>query len=331
MAARLQIIDRDTPMFLPESIQDWIREGDLAHFVIEAISVLKLDNLHINQRGTGDAQYPPSMMLALLIYCYATGLFSSRRIENATYQNISVRYICANTHPDHDTICAFRRNNEALLQETFVKVLLLAKEVKLLQVGTVAIDGTKVHANASKHAANSYGKAGEIIELLETEVTELLAKAEAAESTPLNDGLTIQGEIARRETRKAALQGARQVIEARAREEAILKKAECAANVAEREARIANGEKPRGKAPNGPETVSELPDAKAQYNYTDPESRIMPESGGGFEQCYNAQAAVEIESRLIVGQHVTEAANDKEQLNPTLRSIPAEVGTPEWG
>ena len=264
---------------------------------------------------------------------YSTGLFSSRRIEHATFQNLSVRFICANTHPDHDTICTFRRKNDALIKETFLKTLLLARELKLLKLGTVAIDGTKIMANASKHAANSYGKAGELITLLETEVTQLLTKAETADSTPLQDGLTIQGEIVRRETRIAQLNTAREVIEARAHEKAALEKAERTATLAERAAREARGEKLRGKVPAGPESVDETPSSKDQYNYTDPESRIMSrpkgdsqpqaarrakrsggKTGSGFEQSYNAQLAVEIDSRLIVGQTVSDAPNDKEQL-----------------
>lgn len=327
MAARFRNIDRETPMLLPACIQEWVPDNDLAHFVIDAVATLKLDHFSINQRGTGDAQFPPAMMLTLLIYCYATGLFSSRRIEHASYQNLSVRFICANTHPDHDTICAFRRKNGPLIQETFVKTLLLARELKLLKVGTVAIDGTKILANASKHAANSYGKAGELLATLENEVTQLLAKAADADSTPLDDGLTIQGEIARRETRQAQLRAAREVIEARARETAALEKAERAAALAERAAREARGEKPRGKAPAGPESVNETPSPKAQYNYTDPDSRIM-KTGSGFEQSYNAQAAVEIDSRLIIGQTLTDAPNDKEQLVPTLASIPGELEKP---
>ena len=327
MAARFQNIDRNTPMLLPACIQEWVPENDLAHFVIDAVAALNLDHYSVNSRGTGDAQFPPAMMLALLIYSYATGVFSSRRIEHTTYQNLSVRFICANTHPDHDTICTFRRKNDALIKETFLKTLLLARELKLLKVGTVAIDGTKIMANASKHAANSYGKTGELITTLESEITELLTKADTADSTPLQDGLTIQGEIVRRETRIAQLKVAREVIEARASEAATVEKTERTNALAERAAREARGEKLRGKAPAGPETVDETPSPKAQYNYTDPESRIM-KTGNGFEQSYNAQAAVEIESRLIVGQTVTDAPNDKEQLAPTLASIPEELGKP---
>ena len=328
MAARFQNIDRDTPLLLPPDLRDWVPDDDLSHFVIDAVAALSLDNIKVNRRGTGDAQYPPAMMLSLLIYCYATGLFSSRRIERATWQNVSVRFICGDTHPDHDTLCTFRRQNGPLLAECFLKTLELARELKLLKLGTVAIDGTKILAHASKHAANSYQKAGELITTLESEVAELIAKAEDADSTPLEDGLTIPMEIARREERKAKLEVARQVIEARAQEKAAAEKAERSAALAERAARLARGDTLKGQAPASPESVSETPAPTDQYNYTDPESRIM-KTGHGFEQCYNAQAAVEIESRLIVGQHVTAAPNDKEQLNPTLESIPATVGRPE--
>lgn len=241
---------------------------------------------------------------------------------------MAVRYLCANTHPDHNTLCTFRRRNGPLIQETFVKILLLAREMKLVKMGTVSVDGTKILANASKHAANSYGKAGELIATLENEVSQLMAKAEDADSTPLEDGLSIPQEIARREIRKARLQAAREVIEARARERAAAEKAERTAAMEERAARLARGDKLKGKAPAGPESVDGTPASTDQYNYTDPESRIM-KTGNGFEQSYNAQAAVEIESRLIVGQTVTAAPNDKEQLLPTLASIPAELGKPE--
>ena len=328
MAARFQNIDRQTPMLLPECLQNWIPENDPAQFVIDAVAALKPDQCSINHRGTGDAQYPPEMMLSLLVYCYATGLLSSRRIEHATWQNVAVRYLCANTHPDHNTLCTFRRRNGPLIQETFVKILLLAREMKLVKMGTVSVDGTKILANASKHAANSYGKAGELIATLENEVSQLMAKAEDADRTPLEDGLSIPQEIARREIRKAQLQAAREVIEARARERAAAEKAERTAAMEERAARLARGDKLQGKAPAGPESVDGTPASTDQYNYTDPESRIM-KTGNGFEQCYNAQAAVEIESRLIVGQTVTAAPNDKEQLLPTLASIPAELGKPE--
>jgi hypothetical protein len=259
--------------------------------------------------------------LALLLYCYATGVFSSRRIEQATWDSVPVRMICGDTHPDHDTICTFRRENRALLQETFVRVLELAQALKFLQVGqiTVAVDGTKVLANASKHAAVSYEHAGKTIQQLDLEVKDLLAKAEQADSTPLEDGLTIPQEVQRRQERKAKLAAARAEIEARAQARAAAEMAEYQAQLAERAALKDRGEKPRGAEPKAP---SEEPKPSDQYNFTDPASRIMKAGNGQhFEQSYNAQAAVEVDSRLIVGERVSQAPNDKQELVPSVAAI----------
>ena len=207
MATRFVNIDRNTPLLLPPDLRDWVPAGHLAHFIIDAVESLDLRQVNVNTRGTGDAQYPPAMLLGLLVYSSATGTFGSRRIEQSTYDNIAVRLLTADTHPDHDTICTFRRGNKALLSESFIKVLQLAQELKLAQFGQIAvsIDGTKIAANASKHSAVSYQRAGQMIEQLEQEVQQLLAKAEPAGATPLQDGLTIPAEIVRRQERKAAL------------------------------------------------------------------------------------------------------------------------------
>jgi len=176
MATRFVNVDRLTPFLLPPDLREWVREDDMVHFILDTVELLPLTKFHVNRRGSGSEQYPPKMMLALLIYSYATGLFSSREIEQASYSIVSVRYLCANTHPDHDTICRFRRQNKALLEETFVKVLELASELKIAKVGTVAIDGTKVAANASKHSAVSHGRAGEIIQRLKGERADLVGQ-----------------------------------------------------------------------------------------------------------------------------------------------------------
>jgi transposase len=306
MAARFVTIDYDTPLLLPPNLREWVPAGHLAHFILDAVEGLDLRQVRVNERGTGSEQYPPRMLLALLLYCYATGVFSSRRIEQATWDSVPVRMICGDTHPDHDTICTFRRENRALLQETFVRVLELAQALKFLQVGqiTVAVDGTKVLANASKHAAVSYEHAGKTIQQLDLEVKDLLAKAEQADSTPLEDGLTIPQEVQRRQERKAKLAAARAEIEARAKARAALKD---------------RGEKPRGSEPKAP---SEQPKPSDQYNFTDPASRIMKAGNGQhFEQSYNAQAAVEVDSRLIVGERVSQAPNDKQELVPSVAAI----------
>ena len=162
MPARFVTIDYDTPLLLPPDLRDWVPVGHLAHFILDVVEQLDLRQVRVNERGTGSEQYPPPMLMALLLYCYATGVFSSRRIEQATLDSVPVRMICGDTHPDHDTICTFRRENKALVQQSFVRVLELAQALKFLQVGqiTVAVDGTKVLANARKHAAVSYEHAG---------------------------------------------------------------------------------------------------------------------------------------------------------------------------
>ncbi len=326
MATRFVPIDRDTPLLLPPNLRDWVPADHLVHFILDAVDALDLRQVKVNTRGTGSEQYPPPLLLALLIYSYATGTFSSRRIEQSTHDSVPVRLLTADTHPDHDTLCTFRRENAALLTESFVKVLQLAQQLKLLKFGqlTVAVDGTKVLAYASKHRAVSYQRAGEMIAQLELEVAQLLAKAEQADVTPLQDGLTIPEEITRRQERKAALAQARAEIEARAQARYAVQLAEHEAKLAVRAAKKERGEKVRGKPPEAP---TPTPAPGDQYNFTDPESRIMKAGNGKhFEQNYNAQAAVEVASRLILGERVSPAPNDKRELVPTLAAIPAEVG-----
>lgn len=318
MPARFVNIDRQTPMFLPCDLRQWVPEGHIVHFILDAVEQIPTAHFHINHRGTGSEQYPPAMMLALLIYCYATGRFGSRAIEAATHSDVAVRYLCANTHPDHDSICEFRKANESAFKAAFVSVLQLAHHLRLTRVGTVSVDGTKIQANASKHAAVSYARAGEMIEQLELEVKELMERAQQAQAQESQEPLDIPAELARREKRQAALQQARQVIEARAQEMAAAQQEEYQAKVAARQAQREAGKKPRGQEPEPP---SAEPDPKAQYNFTDPESRIMKAgSGQHFEQAYNAQAVVD-EAMLIVGHHVSDAPNDKEQLEPGVAAI----------
>jgi len=326
MATRFVSIDRDTPLLLPPNLRDWVPADHLVHFILDAVDALDLRQVKVNTRGTGSEQYPPPMLLGLLIYSYATGIFGSRRIEQSTYDSVPVRLLTADTHPDHDTLCTFRRENQPLLTESFVKVLQLAQQLKVLKFGqlTVAADGTKVLANASKHSAVSYERAGEVIAQLELEVQQLLAKAEQADATPLQDGLTIPEEITRRQERKAALAQARVEIEARARARYTAQLAEHEQKLAERAAKKERGEKVGGQPPQPPTSTPQPGD---QYNYTDPESRIMKAGNGNhFEQSYNAQAAVDVQSRLIVGERVSQAPNDKQELVPTLAAIPVSAG-----
>ena len=325
MAAKFVNIDRDTPLLLPPDLRDWVKADHMVHFIIDAVDALDLSSARVNERGTGSAQYPPSMMLGLLIYSYATGTFSSRRIECQTYENVAVRLLCADTHPDHDSICKFRRENNELLTSAFHQVLELAANACVLKVGdiTVSIDGTKVLANASKHSAMSHDHLEKQLKLAEEQIGELLAKAEDADSIPLQDGLSIPEEIRRREDRIAKLKEAKKVMEERARARFEIEQAEYQAKLAAREAKEKEtGKKSRGKKPKPPTAG---PGPKDQYNFTDPESRIM-KAGGSFEQCYNAQAAVEVETMLIVGQRVSDAPNDKEQMLPTLAAVSPVAG-----
>jgi transposase len=309
-------------MLLPPDVREWVPEGHLVHFIMDAVGQLDLSKARINERGTGDRQYPPSMMLAGLIYSYATGVFSSRAIERMTYENVAMRLLCADTHPDHDTWCAFRRGNAELLSSSFGQVLELAAGCGVLKVGgiTVAIDGTKVLASASKHSAVSYARAGEMMRECDLEIAELLAKVERVDSAPLEDGLSIPEEIARRQERKAKLAQARAEMEARACARAQAQTPEYEAKVAARDAARAAGKKPRGQEPTPPSATP------APKDFTDPPSRIMKTGSSGFQQCDNAQATVEVDSRLIVGARVSDAPNDKEQLAPDLAAIEPVAG-----
>jgi transposase len=325
MPARLVSVDHDTPLLLPPDLREWVPAGHLVDFILDAVGQLELRTARVNERGTGDEPYPPGMMLALLIYSYATGVFASRAIERNTYDSVPVRVLCADTHPDHDTICAFRRRNDALLRTSFAQVLELAARCAVLKVGaiTVAIDGTKVLACASKHAAVSHARAEAQMRELDLQIGELLEKAEAADARPLEDGLSIPDEVARREQRKARLAEALAELKARAATRAQSEQPAYEQKLAAREAARDQGRKPRGQPPVPPDAT---PGPGDQYNFSDPQSRIMKMGGGHFEQSYNAQAAVEVESRLIVGQRVSAAPNDKEQLLPTLGAIEPAAG-----
>jgi len=326
MSATFITVDRDTPMLFPPDLREWLPEDSMVHFIIDAVEMLNLQEFSVNNRGSGSPQYPPEMMLTLLIYCYATGRFSSRAIEQATYYDVAVRYICGgDKHPDHDTICSFRSSNRAAFKEAFVKVLMLAGELgHLKKVGGVSIDGTKIKANASKHSAVSYKRAGDMIEQLELEIEELTRKAEEIDSAPLDDGLTLPDEIKRRKDRKESLKEARKVVEERYNEVKEQKQSEYEAKKKKRDDQRKNGKPPRGKAPSPPD---DNPPPGDQFNFTDNESHIMKAGNGKhFEQAYNAQAAVDTEgSMLILGQYVTNYANDKKELLPSSQSVDPEV------
>jgi len=318
MAARFVNLDRLTPMFLPCDLRDWLPADHIVHFILDAVEQIPTTHFRVNHRGTGSEQYPPTMMLALLIYCYVTGRFGSRTIEAATHSDVAVRYLCANHHPDHTSVCAFRTANEAAFDAAFVSVLQLAQQLKLTKLGSVSVDGSKIQANASKHAAVSYARAGEMLEQLELEVKELMARAQQAEAQEQKDVLDLPAELTRRTDRQAALQQARQIIEARAKELAAAQQPDYEAKQARRQEQRDAGKKPRGPEPTPP---SPTPAPKAQYNFTDPVSCIMKAgSGQHFEQSYNAQIAAD-QAMLIVGARVSVAANDKQELVPTVAAI----------
>jgi transposase len=321
-------VDRETGFLLPPSVDEWLPERHLARFVVEVIERLDLSAMVKAYRGSGSASYHPSVLLGLVVYGYATGVFSSRKLERASYDSVAFRFIAANDHPDHDTIATFRRRFLGEIETLFVGVLLLAREMGMLQLGTVALDGTKLHANASRHGALSYEHASRIEAQLKAEVAQLLALAEAADQAEVPDGMSVPQELARREDRLARLAEAKAKIEARARERFEREQAEHEARLKARaEKEEATGKKPGGKPP-APPTAE--PGAKDQINLTDEASRIMPVAGGGFEQAFNAQAAVATGSMLVVAADVVQAANDKQQIVPMLEQLaqlPEALGT----
>lgn len=318
-------IDRETPMLLPHDLREWVPEDDMVHFIIESVEGMKLQQFKVNERGTGSRQYPPEMMLELLIYCYANGIFSSRRIERATYRDIAVRYLTADTHPDHDTIATFRRENFDAVAECFVGVLELARTLKLLKVGIVSVDGTKVKANASKYKNVSYERAGQIHEQLEIEVKELLKKAEEADIREQEDGQSLPEEIARREKLRQKMEAARREIEERARQRAEAERAGYECKVAARENRQG---KSKGKEIKPPE---EQPKETEHVNVVDKDSRLMKKSKrSGYEQCYNAQAVVDADgAQLVLGARITQCASDSNELEEDVRAVPEIVGKVE--
>src|ERR1700719_144894 len=238
--------DRETGFLLPPSLDDWLPERHLARFVVEVIGSLDLSAMARTYRGPGSASYHPELLLGVLVYGYTTGVFSSRKLERATYDSVAFRFISGNDHPDHDTIATFRRRFLQEIEGLFVRVLELAREMGLLRLGTVGLDGTKIHANASRHSALSYEHAGKIEAQLKAEVAVLLAKAEAADKADVPDGMSIPEELARREERLAKLAEARTKLEARAKERFEREMAEHHAKLAARDEQTAASGKKHG-------------------------------------------------------------------------------------
>lgn len=331
MSARFVDVDRETPMLLPPDLRDWVPEDDMVHFVIEAVHRLPLESLRVNHRGTGDRQFPPHMMLALLIYSYANGIFSSRKIEDATHHHVAFRYLTGNTHPDHDTICKFRRENFEAFNQAFVSVLELAKELQLLKLGTVALDGTHIKANASIDKNITYERAMEVRRQLEQDVAELLEQAEKADQGDESEH-KLPKEIARREKLIRKMDQAIDNLKQRAESRDEKAQAKYEAKLRERQLKEEQtGKKPGGRPPQPPKTGPE--NSKEQSNLTDADARLMRKNKrSGFTQSYNAQVAVDADgSQLIVGQHVSQSASDSAELENGINSIPEKVGRPDSG
>jgi len=329
MARRFKmIVNYDKVLDQAITIRDVLPPDHLARFTIELVSWLDLTAIYARYAPVGGEAYAPEILLALLFYGYATGVFSSRKIEKATYELIPFRFIAGGWHPDHDTIANFRKTFLPEITDLFAQVLVVAHELGMLKLGNISVDGSKVHADASKSHAVSYGRLLQLEQCLHVEVEELMAMGEKAEHGDLPEGLGVEYEIALRQERLLNLAQAKAVLEARAQERYEAEKAEHETKMREREekARKAGG-KPRGKAPKPPISG---PRAKDQYNFTDPDSRIMKNSTDkGFDQHYNVQVAVDQDSRLIAGNTVSNHVNDQGEAIPTVDAIPAELGKPK--
>lgn len=311
-----------------------VRLGDclppehLARFVVDSIAQLDLSALYAQYGERGGAPYAPEVLLGLLLYGYLTGVFSTRKMEQATYESAPFRFVAGNMHPDHDTLATFRRAVLPEIKALSVQVLLLACLTGVLQLGRISLDGTKLHADASKSKAVSYQRLRELEAQFQTEIEELFALGEQADRAPLPDGLVVEHELAFRQARLERLAEARAVLEGRAQERDAAEQAAYGAKLAEREERAERtGKPPRGRPPQPPVPGPRPTD---QYNFTDPESRIMKNSRDqGVNQDYNAQVAVDQASLLIVGDSLSNHPNDQAEVVPTLDAIAPEVGTLE--
>ena len=317
MSAKFRTINRDTAYLFPPSMQDWLPAKHLARFVVDIVDQLDLCDLEKRYSGGGKAPYHPSLLLSLLVYGYATGVFSSRKLEQATHDSVAFRFITADTHPDHDTIASFRKRFLPELEGLFVQVLLLAKVMGVFKLGKVSLDGSKFKANASKHKAMSWGYANKLEAQLHEEVKSLLKQAEQVDEHEGSE-IDIPDELARREDRLAAIEKAKQEIERRAQERFDSEQAEYESKLKQRAEKEANtGKKAKGREPKPPKAG---PRDKDQVNFSDDESRIMP-SSEGFVQAYNAQAGVDVDSHLIVEHHLTQNPNDKQEIEPALGGL----------
>jgi len=328
MDRTFKTVDYQAALDVTVRLGDCLPPDHLARFAVDAVAQLDLSPIYARYGSRGGEPYAPEILLGLVFYGYATGVFSSRKIERATYESAPFRFIAGNLHPDHDTLASFRKAFLPELQALFVEILLLAQMVGVLQLGRISLDGSKLHADASKAKAVSYKRLLEIKAKLEAEVGELLALGERADRGQLPDGLVVSDEVALRRGRLARLAEAKAVIEARAKERYAQEQAGYEAKVREREEKARKSRRnPRGRPPTPP---TPGPRDKDQYNFTDPDSRIMKNSTDqGFDQHYNVQVAVSQEGLLIVGESLSNHPNDQAEAEPTLDSIPTELGKPK--
>jgi transposase len=328
MTRKFKTADYEKTLNLQISLRAVLPPDHLARFIVDVIAQLDLRAIYNQYSDQGAPPYAPEVLLGLLLYGYASGVFSSRKIEQATYEVIPFRFIAGDMHPDHDTIANFRKQFLTELKELFIQVLLIAQEMGHLQLGNVSLDGSKIHADASKSKAVSYKRLLALEAYLQAEVNELFTLAEAADGGQLPDELTIEDEIERREQQLTRLAEAKKVLQARAQARYEAEKAEYDATMQARQEKAAQqGGKPPGRPPNPP---TPGPRDKDQYNFTDPESPIMKNAtNSGFDQHYNVQLVVEHESRLIVGNWLCNHTNDKQAALPTIDTVPSAVGQPK--
>lgn len=309
-------------MLMPYDLGNWLPENHLARFIVDIVDKLNFKHVYNSYKPGGSKAYDPRMLLSLIFYGYSTGVFSSRKIETATYDSVAFRFISGNHHPDHDTVSTFRKRFLPEIKAWFKEILLIGKELGLLKLGNIYIDGTKVQANASRHSAMSYEYIQKLERQLEEEIDKLLELANATDEKEQDIELDIPKEIQRREDRLKKIQEAKTIIEQRAEEKYKEEKKAYDEKIRHREAKEKEtGTKPKGKEPCAP---NKGPGKKDQYNFTDPESRIM-KTPEGFDQCYNGQAAVN-EDMVIVGAYSNAKANDKQEFIPTINAIPPELG-----
>lgn len=325
-------------LLLPPDLRDWLPEGHLALFIVDVVSELDLsaiERVYEAKDTRGRAGYHPAMMVALLLYAYCVGKPSSRKIERATYEDVAFRVLTGDQHPDHDSIADFRKRHLEALSGLFMQVLRLCQKAGLVKLGHIAIDGSKMKANASKHKAMSYERMGETEKRLTEEIERLLAEAERVDREedtqhgPGQRGEELPEELKRRGERLKKIREAKAALEREAKEKARAKAAEAEEKRVQREREEAEtGKKARGPEPKAPEPEQATPEPKAQRNFTDPESRIMPDGAnkGSFLQGYNAQIAVDEAAQIIVAARVVQTPNDMQQLVPMAGAIVQNVG-----